>query len=274
MDIAVHVLSPAREGVQHARFDIRAHHRIPHAFLASIVFHAAIFGLLAAYLTTPRQPPRAHDAYIYLIPTSQVRAGMDSSLAAANQTPESSRSKPVARATRRQIRPRQPFERVAAALKRKAPPPQLKKALPVQVKIAVPLTTAEHARAANASASRLPSSVGVPRADGVQSAPHGDGQDPVAGIEAPPAVLFNPLPIYPDAARQRAIEGEVRLRIVVDQSGRVERDIEVIESIPLLDQAAISAVEQWRFSPGRDRDGRPARTLLEVPVRFTLRNPD
>jgi protein TonB len=54
----------------------------------------------------------------------------------------------------------------------------------------------------------------------------------------------------------------------------VEHEIKVIESIPILDQAAISAVRQWRFTPGRDRNGTPVRVLLQVPLRFMLRAQD
>jgi protein TonB len=61
------------------------------------------------------------------------------------------------------------------------------------------------------------------------------------------------------------------LRFIVDQSGRVEREIEVVTSLPMLDQAAIEAVRQWRFSPGRDRDGKAVRVLVSVPLQFTLR---
>jgi TonB family protein len=274
MDMAVRVLSPAREGVPRARSDTRAHHRIAQAFLASIILHAAILGLLAVLLTTRRQPPRAHDAYIYLIPVSRARASMDSSLAAANQTPGSSRSKLTSRVARKQMRSRQPFARPATALKPETPAVQVNRTALVPIKSGA--LTAVVLHFSKPPASPPWSSSGAPRVDRADSDSRAAGYGPVRGglIDMPPAVLFNPLPIYPDAARQRAIEGEVRLRIIVDQSGRVERDIEVIESIPLLDQAAISAVEQWRFSPGRDRDGHPARTLLEVPVHFTLRNPD
>jgi len=39
----------------------------------------------------------------------------------------------------------------------------------------------------------------------------------------------------------------------------------------MFDAAAVAALHQWRFEPGRDRDGKPVRVLIEVPIRFQLR---
>lgn len=101
----------------------------------------------------------------------------------------------------------------------------------------------------------------------------GEGLAGVPGIVAyqAPILLSRVIPSYPENARRLGIEGQVVLRFVVDQSGRVEREIEVVTSLPMLDQAAIEAVRQWRFSPARDRDGNPVRVLVSVPVQFTLR---
>jgi len=85
-----------------------------------------------------------------------------------------------------------------------------------------------------------------------------------------PILLSRVIPSYPENARRLGIEGQVVLRFIVDQSGRVEREIEVVTSIPMLDQAAINAVRRWRFSPARDRDGNPVRVLVSVPLQFTL----
>ncbi len=90
-------------------------------------------------------------------------------------------------------------------------------------------------------------------------------------VEHPPIPVSQPAPDYPELARLRGIQGEVVLRIVVDTRGDVERNIQVVQSIPLLDPAAVEAVSRWRFTPGRDSQGRLVRVLLEVPLRFTLR---
>jgi protein TonB len=84
-------------------------------------------------------------------------------------------------------------------------------------------------------------------------------------------VLRQVVPEYPAAARFRGVEGQVTIEAVVAEDGTVEPGIRVIESIPLLDAAAIEAFRKWRFSPARDASGRPLRVILQAPVRFVLR---
>jgi protein TonB len=87
----------------------------------------------------------------------------------------------------------------------------------------------------------------------------------------PPMIVKRVLPEYPAEARARRIEGQVLLRAVVDEEGRVEGGITVLRSAPLLDDAAVAALRQWRFTPGRDRDGNAVRVQIDVPMRFQLR---
>jgi TonB family protein len=56
-------------------------------------------------------------------------------------------------------------------------------------------------------------------------------------------------PQYTEQARQAKLQGTVVLRVDIDETG-VPRNIAVITPLGLgLDQSAIQAVEQWRFSP-------------------------
>ena len=107
-------------------------------------------------------------------------------------------------------------------------------------------------------------------------APAEPGDDSNAPLSAdrvahPPEIETYVVPVYPQTARKRGIEGRVLLLVVIDETGKVERDVQVMDSIPMLDQAAIDAVHQWSFSPARDADGIPVRVQMTVPVRFTLR---
>jgi protein TonB len=80
------------------------------------------------------------------------------------------------------------------------------------------------------------------------------------------------VPNYPVDARRREVEGVVLLEAIVDREGRVEpNSVRVLESVSLLDGAAVEAVKRWRFRPGRDHSGATVRVILEIPIRFALR---
>jgi protein TonB len=78
-------------------------------------------------------------------------------------------------------------------------------------------------------------------------------------------------PRYPEQARSLRREGVVRLRLRVDEDGRVT-SVDVVRSsgYPILDAAAVSAVRTWQGRPAM-RDGRPVATSWDLPVRFKLR---
>jgi TonB family protein len=75
-------------------------------------------------------------------------------------------------------------------------------------------------------------------------------------------------PAYPQAARDARVQGTVVLELTVDREGNVT-DVRVVESIPLLDQAAIDAVREWKYEPSDSEAPR----LFRVPVPFTLEEP-
>jgi periplasmic protein TonB len=55
-------------------------------------------------------------------------------------------------------------------------------------------------------------------------------------------------PVYPPLAQQARISGSVVLAIVVGRDGSVE-DLKVLSGHPMLIQAAVDAVKQWRYKP-------------------------
>jgi protein TonB len=82
--------------------------------------------------------------------------------------------------------------------------------------------------------------------------------------------LHNPHPRYPLMSRKRREEGEVRLRVQVDATGHSQR-VQVLSSSghSRLDQAAISAVQAWRFIPAK-QGGMNITAWVEVPIQFNL----
>jgi protein TonB len=75
-------------------------------------------------------------------------------------------------------------------------------------------------------------------------------------------------PTYPPLAVSARVEGIVVLDATLDVDGRVTQ-ARVLRSIPLLDQAALEAVRQWRYSPTL-LNGVPVPVVMTVTVQFTL----
>ena len=79
-------------------------------------------------------------------------------------------------------------------------------------------------------------------------------------------------PVYPETARQARVEGTVILEAKADEKGNVV-DARILRSIPVLDQAAIDAVKQWKYEP-LIIDGKPRKVIFTVTVRFMLKEGD
>ncbi len=94
---------------------------------------------------------------------------------------------------------------------------------------------------------------------------------PPSMIEA--RAVAAPVPTYPESARQRSIEGVVRLEVEVLEDGGVG-EIRIVESsgAAVLDRAAIAAVRKWVFEPARI-NGEAVRSVVSLrPFRFQLRD--
>ena len=75
-------------------------------------------------------------------------------------------------------------------------------------------------------------------------------------------------PIYPDLAREAGVDGTVNVQALVGKDGKV-RDVRVVKSIPMLDEAARAAVRQWVFKPALSNN-KPVAVWVAVPVKFSL----
>ena len=84
-----------------------------------------------------------------------------------------------------------------------------------------------------------------------------------------PSRTFFVSPAYPSLAKSARIEGTVYLEATIDANGIV-RDVKVLKSIPLLDEAAKAAVSQWRYTPTK-LNGVAVPVILTVTVTFTLK---
>ncbi len=88
----------------------------------------------------------------------------------------------------------------------------------------------------------------------------------VGGSVAQPSRLD--VPQYPTDAQSAGIKGVVVAEIVIDPSGNVA-DAKIVQSIPLLDEAALQAVRNWRFVPSVV-NGEAVPVRMNVTVNFTL----
>ena len=75
-------------------------------------------------------------------------------------------------------------------------------------------------------------------------------------------------PQYPDAARVQNIQGTVVLEAHIDRAGNVQ-DVQMVSGPPLLAQAAIDAVKQWKFKPHRV-NGSPVEMQTRITLNFHL----
>lgn len=73
-------------------------------------------------------------------------------------------------------------------------------------------------------------------------------------------------PIYPPQAIAMKLEGEVVLAATITKKGRV-RDLKLLKGSPILGQAAMDAVKQWRYLPYR-LNGHTLESQTEITVQF------
>lgn len=90
-----------------------------------------------------------------------------------------------------------------------------------------------------------------------------------------PVMLNKELPFrYPPALYEQKVQGNVVLRIFIDEQGHVPRDstrVEQSSGQPALDSAAVTGAEELQFVPAK-KDGQPIAMSILFPVYF--RHPD
>ena len=81
-------------------------------------------------------------------------------------------------------------------------------------------------------------------------------------------LIHDVTPQYPPEAGRARIEGMVVLMAVIGRDGSV-KDVRVESGLPMLAQAAIDAVKQWRYKPYMI-DGEPVEVDSRITINFTL----
>ncbi|HEX3585225.1 MAG TPA: energy transducer TonB [Candidatus Angelobacter sp.] len=75
-------------------------------------------------------------------------------------------------------------------------------------------------------------------------------------------------PIYPPAARNAGIQGDVILQATIDTKGHIT-NIRAVQGDPILVKASIDAVKEWRYRP-YVFNGEPVQVETTIKVRFRL----
>ena len=84
----------------------------------------------------------------------------------------------------------------------------------------------------------------------------------------PSHLLYTVEPIYPLEAKQKGIEGTVKIRLSVSADGTVH-NIQLVEGPPILIPAALDAAQYWRYMPAL-LNGQPIETEQDIEINFHL----
>ena len=91
----------------------------------------------------------------------------------------------------------------------------------------------------------------------------------VGGGVSAPRLMYKVEPAYSEMARAAKYQGTVTLYVEVDVNGRAT-NVRVLRGLGMgLDEQAIQAVSQWRFTPGM-KDGNPVPVAASIEVNFRL----
>ena len=89
----------------------------------------------------------------------------------------------------------------------------------------------------------------------------------IGGQIKTPTKIRDVKPVYPAEALAAHVQGVVILETLIDREGNVE-EIHILRSIPMLDEAAVGAVSQWKFTPTL-LNGGPIPVIMTTTVNFT-----
>jgi protein TonB len=90
----------------------------------------------------------------------------------------------------------------------------------------------------------------------------------VGGVVISAKLIYQPKLEYPELARMARTEGAVELEAVIGKDGTIE-ELKLLRGNPLLVNAALEAVRQWRYQPTL-LNGEPVEVVTEITVNFKL----
>jgi TonB family protein len=106
-------------------------------------------------------------------------------------------------------------------------------------------------------------------ADSSGSLPAGIARAGVGGVTQP-RCTYCPNPSYSEEARAAKLQGSVILNVVVSATGQAERVVVLRGPGHGLEQKAMEAVQNWRFTPAAGPDGKPVACVVNIEVSFRI----
>jgi TonB family protein len=89
------------------------------------------------------------------------------------------------------------------------------------------------------------------------------------GTVSPPRILSKAEPKYAEEARKHKLQGTIQLSVVIDATG-TPTQIAVLRPLGMgLDEKAVEAVSQWKFSPGT-KNGTAVPVVSQIEMTFHL----
>lgn len=158
----------------------------------------------------------------------------------------------------------------------KPPPPQKQQEIPKPKakKVPIPDPTPDEPEPIR-TPEELEPTVDLPETDIVFDIPEGpppsepEGPIHVGGDVQAPVKTHAPPPQYTEIARKARIQGVVIVQAIIDKQGNVTK-AKVLKGLPMgLDQAALDAIEGWKFEPAT-LNGKPVDVYYNLTVNFTL----
>ena len=80
--------------------------------------------------------------------------------------------------------------------------------------------------------------------------------------------IHDVMPEYPKEARDKGIQGDVILQAMIDRKGNIA-SLKVAQGDPILAEAAVKAVKQWRYRPYL-LNGKPVEVLTTIKIQFHM----
>jgi TonB family protein len=90
----------------------------------------------------------------------------------------------------------------------------------------------------------------------------------IGGDVAQSNLINKVTPLYPEAARAARVQDYVMMQATIDKTGAVA-DLKILHGHPLLNEAALDAVKQWRYQPML-LNGVPTEVVTTITVNFSF----